>query len=327
MSELSREEVLKEWKAGKTRPVYYLYGEENTSKEHLIKNIIPLFKPEGFNYSLRLAQSCDMSAFLDEANTVPMLANVRFLVLKDANELKKADLDILINYVSMPCATSCIIITADFEKNKDPIKEAISSDCATVKFPKMNKNHAIEYLNNILFKEIKSDASALDMIVETAGTSIAALDNEAEKIKAYMYGSGKSIFKEEDAAEICGFSKKLPPYFLGSYLASKNQPAAMNAADIMFEQGEDPLKMLAIIYGCIEKLIKAKLDPKDPQKNDKQAFFYKAKAENFKEEHLAYMLKRCIISDSELKSSNKVSPKTIIKTLITQACKQDDRSE
>ena len=322
MASITQKDLEKEWSAGKTRPVYYLHGEETTQKEHLIKKIKPLFKPESFNYSSRLAQTCDLAALLDEAHTVPMLASVRFMVLKDAEEFKKKDRDMIAAYLEAPCETTCLVITANFGKDEDPYKKRLASNCADIAFPKMDGDEAATYLNNILFPEVKSDREALELIIDTAGTSIAALDNEAEKIKTYMHDSGKSAFSQKDAAEICGFSQQVIPFALGNQIADKNRPAALKTAELMLSQGEDPLKILSEISFTVEKLLSAKMaganDIPPGFYTSWQAKIYKTKAGRHNAAQLAKALNRCIFVESELKSSNKLNPSALIRQLIAE---------
>lgn len=326
---LSQTDIEKEWKEGKTRPVYYLSGEETAIKDKIIKKIIPAFKPETFNYSLRLAQTCDINAFLDEARTVPMLANIRFLALKDAQALNKEALKALAEYIREPCETSCMIIAADFGRNKDLIREALAGDSIEVQCPKKNAEEALEYLNNALFPEIKSDGKALELIIEcTSDTGIFALDNEAEKIKTYMHNSGKTIFSVEDAAEICGYSPKVSPYALGNFIMDKNTPEAMRTAGIMLANGDDPLLLLAIISGTIEKLIMAKRIQDGGNglfASKGQAWIYKSKAKKHSMPRLIKCLNQCIQYDSELKSSSKIDPAVLIRQIIIFATKQENK--
>ncbi|MBP5287253.1 MAG: DNA polymerase III subunit delta [Elusimicrobiales bacterium] len=329
MPVLSQNDIEQEWKKGKTRPVYYLSGEETAVKEKIIKKIIPLFRPETFNYSMRQAQTCDINAFLDEARTVPMLSDRRFLALKDAQTLNKEALKALIEYIQNPCDTSCMIIAADFGRNKDQIREVLTAESAEVQCPKKTAEEALVYLNNALFPEVKSDGQALELIIEcTSDTGISSLDNEAEKIKTYMHNSGKSIFSMEDAAEICGYSPKVSPYALGNFIMDKNTPEAMRTAGIMLANGNDPLLLLAIISGTVEKLIMAKRihDGGNGSFTSKgQAWIYKNKAKKHSMARLIKCLNLCINAESELKSSNKPAPSVIIRHLIMATTIQDKK--
>lgn len=321
MPNITINEAEKEWGQGKTRPVYYFSGAERAIKEHSINKIKPTFKPEPFNFSLRLAQKCNIRDFLDEARTVPMLANIRFLVLKDAEELKKEDLDLLLEYIASPCETTCLILTAAFT-GADPIAKILPISCAEISCPLMNEEKAEKYLNELLFNEVKSDAGALTMIVDTAGTSIAALDNEAEKIKTYMHGSEKEFFTEADAAELCGFSRQVKPFEFSNQIMAQNRPAAIKTAETLLASGEEPLRMVATISSIIEKMLSVKKSSKDEvpygMVSARQANLYRIKAAAYTESKLIHLLHRCLSIESELKSSNKLSPSVLIRQLIIE---------
>lgn len=324
MASLSWENVIKEWKDGKTRPVYYFHGSETARKDHLIRKIREIFCPDSFNYSVILAQNCDMSSLLYEAQTIPMISEKRFMVLKDAEELKKNDRDSLAAYLLNPCDSTCLIIAANFGREADPFKKNLQKNCADVSFPRMNGEEAANYLNSQLLPDVKSSIAALEIIVDAAGTAMAALDTEAEKIKTYMSGSGKKTFTEKEAAEICGYSQKVMPFSLGNHIADKNRKAAISTAELMLSNGEEPLKLLAEIASCTEKLLSAKMfrgaqDEIPPLFNSSwQGKIYRGKAEKHSEQQLVRCLNRCIYVDSELKSSNKLDPAALIRQLIME---------
>lgn len=323
MASLSWKEVIEEWKKGRTRPVYYFHGSETARKDQLIRQIREIFQPDEFNYSVMLAQNCDMASFLYEAQTVPMISAVRFMALKDAEELKKNDRDALAEYISNPCDSTCMIIAANFGRETDPFKKNLPKDCAEISFPRMDGNDAAEYLKSRLLPQVKSDMSALEMIVDAAGTAMAALDTEAEKIMTYMLSSSKKTFTEKEAAEICGYSQKVMPFSLGNHIADKNRAEAIKTAELMLANGEEPLKLLAEIASCTERLLSAKMsgdsDELPPLFNSPwQARIYKGKAARHNEQQLVRCLNRCIYVDSELKSSNKLDPAALIRQLIME---------
>lgn len=90
MQTLTPRALADEWAKKKTRPVYYLCGEETAMKEKALKTLEGIFKPESFNFSVRDAEGADIDQALDEARTSPMLAEVRFVALKRVEKLKRS---------------------------------------------------------------------------------------------------------------------------------------------------------------------------------------------------------------------------------------------
>jgi len=60
MQTLTPKALADEWAKKKTRPVYYLAGEEAALKEAALKRLEGIFKPESFNFSVRDAETGDI---------------------------------------------------------------------------------------------------------------------------------------------------------------------------------------------------------------------------------------------------------------------------
>lgn len=315
-------ELTADWEKNKIEPIYYFSGEELAKKNKTIDLIPELFKPESFNYSVRYADKCDIDSFIDEAQTVPMLSDKRFLIIKKAQELKTDSLKKLLAYLENPCETSCVIISAEYQGSKDSISERLPESAVQVKFPLMSSEEAVDYLNNKLFRTIHSDEAALNTIVETAGTSIFALDTETDKILTYMSNKGKEIFDEEDAAALCGFSKIIKPFQLSNEIMAANREKAEQTAMAMLSDGEDPLSLLAQISSAIEKLLKIKFAQQDnilPVGISRGQMYYIGKyANNYTTQKLTRILNRCLSVENELKSSLKMNPSLLIRQLIIE---------
>ena len=114
MQTLTPKALAEEWAKNKTRPVYYLCGEETAMKEAALKRLEGLFRPESFNFSVRDAETTDMAQALDEAQTSPMLAEVRFVAIKHVEKIKKEP---LIWRIPAPAPACCCWRTGR-EKNR-----------------------------------------------------------------------------------------------------------------------------------------------------------------------------------------------------------------
>ncbi len=127
MQTLTPKALAEEWGRKKTRPVYYLCGEEAALKEAALKRLEAVFKPESFNFSVRDAETTDLAQALDEARTSPMLAEVRFVALKRVEKLKKEPMKALLAYLEDPCPSACLLLLADWPREKqDPLPGALA---------------------------------------------------------------------------------------------------------------------------------------------------------------------------------------------------------
>ncbi len=325
MQTLTPKALADEWAKSKTRPVYYLCGEETAMKESALKRLEAIFKPESFNFSVRDSETTDIAQALDEAQTSPMLAEVRFVALKRVEKLKKEPMKALLAYLENPCPSACLLLLSDWPREKvDPIPAALGTECAIVNFNPMSPAQAVEHLNTVLLAGgVKTDGEALETLVELLGTDSVTLDGEAEKIAIYMHGQNR-VFSPDDALALAGFARAQNPFELSNAVCAKRPAQAAQAAAGMLASGAEPLALLSQISRSVERLLKVK---RLSAAGEGPAACYQAgmspgqyhaalrDAGAYTEEKLLRSLRRCLEAEELLKSSSKRDPGLVIRQL------------
>jgi len=328
---LTGEKLKKEWGGVPPRPVYYLSGPETAMKESLLKFLLSNVETGTFNLSVHSADSADIAAVVTEAFTSPMLSDKRYLILKRAEKLKKDGAARITDYLSAPSECTCFILLGDMTgkttgRKADPFEAALCREGASVDFPVMDEAEAASYfIARLGEKNIKSGPAAVQILIETIGTSSAALDSETEKISLYLHGR-KNDFDEDDAAAMAGFSKKLKPFALAGAVRAGNVRAASSALADMLRAGEDPVGILVQISGTVENLLKAKRLSSSGRPQTMPEWFsmgargnlyYETKAAaNYTESRLREAQIMCLKAEAELKSSGGRAPALVIRELI-----------
>lgn len=326
MQTLTPRALADEWARKKTRPVYYLCGEETAMKEAALKRLEAVFKPEQFNFSVRDAETSDVDQALDEARTAPMLADIRFVALKHAEKLKKEPMKSLLAYLEDPCPSACLLVLADWPQGKqDPVPASLAQDCALVDFAQMTPAQAVERVNGALIaKGVKAEAEALELLIELLGTDSVTLDGETEKIILFMHGQNR-MFKPEDALALAGFARTGDPFELSNAVCGRRAQQAGDAAARMLASGAEPLALLSQVSRAVERLLKVK---RLSASGDGQAACYQAgmspgqyhaalrDAGAYTEEKLLRSLRRCLEAEELLKSSSKRDPGLVLRQLV-----------
>jgi len=326
MQTLTPKALADEWAKKHTRPVYYLCGEETAQKEAALKRLEGIFKPESFNFSVRDAETADLAQAIDEAQTAPMLAEVRFVALKRVEKLKKEPLRTLLAYLENPCPSACLLLLADWPREKaDPIPAALNSACALVNFAAMSHPQAVEHMNSaLLAKGVKTDSEALELLIELLGTDSVTLDGEAEKITLYMHGLNR-VFNPEDAIALAGFSRAQNPFELSNAVCGRRAAQAAQAAESMLASGMEPLALLSQVSRSVERLLKVR---RLSAAGEGPAACYQAgmspgqyhaalrDAAAYTEDKLLRSLRRCLEAEELLKSSSKRDPGLIVRQLV-----------
>jgi len=275
---------------------------------------------------VRDSETADIAQALDEARTSPMLAEVRFVALKRAEKLKKEPLKSLLEYLAAPCPSACLLVLADWPREKqDPIPGALSGEAALVDFSPMSAPQAVAHLNSVLLSSgVKTDGEALELLVELLGTDSLTLDGEAEKIVLYMHGLGR-VFGPEDAIALAGFARTQNPFELSNAVCGRRAAQAAVAAVKMLDSGAEPLALLAQVSRSLERMLKVK---RLSVSGDGPAASYQAgmspgmyhaalrDAGAYSEDKLLRGLRRCLEAEELLKSSSKRDPGLVIRQLV-----------
>ncbi|HNW44691.1 MAG TPA: DNA polymerase III subunit delta [Elusimicrobiales bacterium] len=326
MKTLTPKNLADEWVKKQTRPVYYLSGEETALKETAVKRLETIFKPETFNFSVRDAETSDIADALGEARTSPMLADIRFVVIKRAEKLKKEPMRRLLEYLADPCPGACLLLLGNYPREKvDPIAPALGADSALVDFSPMNVEQAEAYLNaRLLAGGVKTDQKALEVLVDMMGTGSVTLDSEAEKIILFMNDQDR-MFEPQDALALAGFARTQNPYELSNAMRARNPAAAAAAALQLLAAGEEPLALLSQTSRAVEHMLKAKrisASGEGPgacyQAGMSPGQYHHALRDSaaFTEDKLLRSLRRCLEAEELLKSSSKRDPGLMIRQLI-----------
>lgn len=327
MQTLTPKALADEWARKKTRPVYYLCGEETAMKEAALRRLEGIFKPESFNFSVRDAEISDMGQLTDEARTTPMLAEVRFLALKRTEKLKKEPMKALLAYLEDPCPSACLLILADWSSStrKDPIPGALAQDCALVDFAPLTQDQAVSRLNAALLAGgVKTDGNALELLVDLLGTDSVILDGEAEKIILYMHGSDR-FFGPEDALALAGFSRNQDPFELSRAVCARLPRESSAAAARMLEGGSEPLALLSQLSRSMQGMLKVK---RLTAAGDGPSAAYQVgmspgqfhaitrTSGAYSEDKLLRSLRRCLEAEELLKSSSRRDPGLVLRQLV-----------
>jgi len=326
MQTLSPRALAEEWAKKKTRPVYYLCGEETAMKEAALKTLEAAFKPESFNFSVRDAETAEIDEALDEACTSPMLADVRFVVLKRAEKLKKEPLKKLLAYLENPCHSATLVLLADWPREKtDPVPAALGDGCALADFAPMKPAEAVAHVNSaLLARGVKADAAALELLVELLGTDSVTLDGETEKIALYMHGQDR-FFSPEDAMALAGFSRVKNPYELSNAIGGRRAAQAAEALNEMLASGAEPLALLSQLSRTVEKILKVKRLAGEGPAASYQAGLSPWQFGNalrdaaaWSDDKLIRSLRRCLEVEELLKSSSKRDPAILLRQLAQE---------
>ena len=330
--ELRGPDLLAEWKAGKFRPVYYLFGEESAAKADALLKLKELFKADDFNFREFTGEpNSEAASVVTECLTLPVFSERRLVVVR-APKLPAEARAALAEYLKSPSPTTTLVILSEDKRpdRKDALGAAAAAAGAVGIFAPLSAEEAIERLSaeaKKAGKELAHEAAAL--LAEEAGTDWSILAGELEKLVLFV---GKEARIGVEAVLPClGYRKSADPWALERLVLSRELKACLPHLCELFvgAKPEDVVfRSLAQIRGGLLKQLKAKrmlkagLAQRDIEVRARifydREFF--PRLGRVSEERLRRDLRRCLEVEADLKSKTWLDAKLELERLVVELC-------
>lgn len=199
------EDVLKDLKAGKYAPVYFLQGEEPFFIDQISSYIeANALQPHdrGFNQLVVYGKDVSMMDILNNARRFPMMSDRQVVIVKEAQNilnLGREDIDNqLINYLKNPLPSTILVFAHKYKSldGRKQLSKELDKAAVFVKSEKI-KDHL---LSGWIESYVKSKGHSIDnptavFLAEAIGNNLEVISNEVDKI-IINFSSPSSITKE-----------------------------------------------------------------------------------------------------------------------------------
>jgi len=263
MKKLTAAQLKKNLAAGDFAPVYLFTGEDVFRKKAAVKEIINILNPDDFNLTREdCGQLKEMGDVLLTANTMPVFADKRLIVLNNVDKLNKTPLAALLKYLENPLESTCLVLLHNDSKKlkKDKsLSSALSEDSAEVLFEELKGASLQKWMKeNFAAKGLNVNNDALSLLEELAGADLNALTMEIEKLSLLLIKREDKTVTEEDILSSIGYSKEENPFALNNAITSLNKKEALKITDNLLKAGEEPIAILNKISSSAVKLFRIK---------------------------------------------------------------------
>jgi len=226
----SADEVLKDLKAGKYAPVYFLHGEEAYQIDKISDyieghSLTPAEK--GFNLSVIYGKDSHLRLVLENARKFPMMAQRQVIIVKEAQELqdinKKEEQAKLSAYCQSPVPSTILVFAHKHKKidGRTELYKVLKKHSILVETKKLYDNQIPEWINNYCKGNgypISPKAAAL--LSEYIGNDLSRITNEIDKI--LLNFKEKTEITEAIIAEYVGISKEFNVFELQAAFGKKD---------------------------------------------------------------------------------------------------------
>lgn len=330
MPRLTAEKLNAELAKNTGSPVYLLTGEDVYRKNLVIQKIRSILHPDDFNFFQGEADKADMGEVLALANTSPVFSDNRLVVLTGIEKLRKDPKEALIRYLDNPLPTTTLILTHNDAK-KMKTEKVLAEVCAdagrVVNFDELKKDELNAWVRQKMQeKGLQPDFNSVDLLCESVGSELNALENEIEKISLYTADRANKSITKEDVLACIGFSKEENPFELSNAITACNKNRAVKLVDKLVDDGEEPVAILSkmtfpiLKMARIKRLSEAGLAPAEILRAAGLMYWESRLVNQARafppQKNFLNALNRIIDADSAFKSSTSADPKILLKGIL-----------
>lgn len=262
MPKSTADKVKKDLQKGTLSPVYLLTGDDVYRKNELVELIKAAAQPDDFNFYRGEADKADLGEVLALANTAPVFSNARLIILGSIEKLRKEPKEALIKYIEYPLPTTTLVLLHNDSKKMKTEKVlggAAADQGTVVNFDELKQDELNLWVRSQLKeKGLTADFDAVDLLCESVGSELNAIEQELEKLYLYTHDRANKTVTKEDILACIGFNKEENPFALSNAVQSCNKNLAVRLIDRLLDNGEDAVGVLSKITYPILKMARVK---------------------------------------------------------------------
>lgn len=188
-------------KEGVYAPAYYLFGEDDYLKDEEVRRIVDAAvdpATRDFNFETLRGADVDAETLGSLLSTPPMMAERRVMVIRDVGALKKDARAVLDKYLKRPAPDLLLLLVSPAGSKSDGKIAATS-----VEFAPLTGNRIPKWIAYYVEHDLGTTITegAITLIQEAAGTDLAQLRVELDKLASY---SGGAAINEAAVSAVVG---------------------------------------------------------------------------------------------------------------------------
>lgn len=266
MASVTPENILKEIKAKKFHPVYFLCGEESfwidKVAEQLENKVIPE-SARSFNQFVLYGKDHDVSSVIGHAKRFPFMHDSQLIMVKEAQSLKGIDTkehqNWLEDYTLNPLKSTVLVFCyqGKLDERKSFVK-AVANQGVLMQTKKLYENQLPEWIGNYCQAEgVKITPKAIQMLADNIGNDLKKLAGEIDKIMINLK-AGEGI-DDKIVEKFVGISKEYNIFELQKALSQRDVLKANTIIkSFAANTKENPLRLkIPVLYSYFCKVLLA----------------------------------------------------------------------
>ena len=234
---------------GEKRPLYVFFGDEPFLIQESLRDLVDHLlgaSLRDFNLDVFYAGDVEVERVRDVVDTLPMMAERRVVVVREAQLLKAKELEGLLSLIENPVEScSLIFVFSDFDQRLKFSKLALKNG-TVVKFERPAEREVQSWITKLakgLGKKIETRAS--ERLYERVGASLIDLHQEIRKLSQYV--GDRDTIQEADVEAVVSSLRADTVFQLADAIGDSDRSSALVSLANLLDHGENPIGITSLI--------------------------------------------------------------------------------
>jgi len=256
-------------KKGQIPNVCYLYGEEPFLVERSVRMLLDRaidHSLKDFNLNVFFGNESKGIDIVDAAQTLPMFADRRAVLVKRAELLKADALEVMLPYIKNPSSSTCLLLTGSKIDQRKKFFLELKKHGEMVEFKKLYDNKLAGFIQSESTDHGKPiESAAAELLSLLIGNNLQELSSQIEKL--VVYAGNRPRITIDDVRTMSSSSKAFTAFELAKYLGLRDLSNSIKSLDALFLNGEEAPMLLGALTRHFRQLWKVRelLDQRKPQ--------------------------------------------------------------
>jgi DNA polymerase-3 subunit delta len=218
-------------------PVYLLYGPEDYLIEEEIQRLLNQTlsqKERGFNFHVFSGGEHSSQEVVQAAQTVPMLSQYRFVLVREADRVDEEKTEALMEYIRKPSLSTCLVLCSQTMGPWKGHRKEVEKVGKVTEYTRLKGKALVSWMKDRMKEKGKtlSEESA-DYLVEVVGDRLYDVDNALEKV--FLSVGKKQTIEISDMEEITSEVKVSTVFDLTDAIGHQNLEKALGILEKAME--------------------------------------------------------------------------------------------
>jgi len=217
------------------KPLYLLQGEEpyyidvisKKLQEHVLQE-----HERDFNETVVYGKDCDILSLITDASGYPMMSDYKLVLIREAQDIKEKDLELLERYVESPSPTTVFALAYKYKKldARKKVTKGFAAKGIVYTSDKIREYQLGDWIRDYLkSKDYTITPKATSLLVDFLGNDLSKIVNELDKL-SLLVQKGTAI-NEVHIEENIGISKDYNVFELTNAVLIRDYVKALKIVD------------------------------------------------------------------------------------------------